>query len=400
MTLLNFYITQNLLFLTNIKTLKNLETILNLPTTPLHWALLTSLFVALGIQFFYYNFYTQFIKNQKKNKKSQTEEPISIIICAKNEGIYLQKNLINFLEQEYSEFELVIVNDGSLDDTETIIAQHQQNFPNLRTTKIPLDEKFHHNKKLAITIGIKAAKFERLVFSDIRNKPSSKKWLSELSKTWINSVQIAYSNFENKKGLAYNFRKFDLLFKNITSMSFAAVGKAHSGNGNNLAYKKSDFLKNKGFAKQSHFESGYDHLMAHQLAKKNGASVCIDPNSKIILPKEDSRYRWKIINEQYYKSRKHLPRGLKLLIDFEPLSKMLFYFLFTYSLFFTDLYILLGFAFIIRLIIIGRCFKIITTHLKEENLFLSSYLYDFFVPFSRMYFLCANFIFSKRNQWK
>lgn len=377
-----------------------MKTIITLPTSNSQWAILTVLFIAFCIQVSYYLRCILFLIKEKKNTHSEKTEAVSIVICAKNEGQYLQENLPGFLEQEYPNFELIIVNDGSEDDTETIIAQHQLKYPNLRSTKIPLDDKFYHNKKLALSIGIKAAKNEKIVFTNIRSKASSKRWLQKFINSWDKGVQLGYVNFENKKGFLYNFLKFDLLTKSIKDASFASLGKAHSGNGDNLGYKKSEFLANKGFFKHSHFEAGHDHLMVLQLSKFSGASVCIQADAKINLSSKNAFNQWVKINRQYYNCRKYLPLKLRLQIDLEPISKLFFFATIIYALFFTHLYFFLAIIYLTRIILIGSFFKISTSHLKEKNIFLSSYLYDIFVLFSKIYFLCTNFIFSKNNQWK
>ena len=377
-----------------------METLLTVPTSPFQWAILSILFTSLGIELFYYIFYIRSLRKEKKKKPISNTEALSIIICTKNESSYLEENLPLFLEQDYTDYEVIVVNDGSIDDTEPVIAKFQLKYPQLRMTKIPIDEKFHHNKKLAITIGIKAAKNENLIFTSIRNKPSGNIWLKTIVKSWDKGVVMGYANFENKKGFLHNFLKFDILLKNIKGSSFALSGNPYSGNGNNLGYKKSDFFKNKGFAKHSHFEAGYDHLMVQQLGKLSGNSVCNHPNAKINLCSENKSEQWREINQQYYKCRKYFSIKTKLVIDLEALSKTIFYTIFIYTLFFTDLYIFIAFAFLLRTIFIISFTKICTSHLKEENLFLSSCIYDIFVLFSRIYFLCTNFIFSKRNQWK
>ncbi len=377
-----------------------MEKIIILPATAIQWTILTVLFIAFFIQVYYHIRYILFFKKEQKRTHCKNTEPVSLVICAKNEEDYLQENLSGFLEQEYPNFELIIVNDGSEDETETIIAQHQIKFPNLRTTKIPLDDKFYHNKKLALSIGIKAAKNDHIVFTNIQSKAASEMWLQEFMNTWDKGVQIGYVNFENKKGFLYNFLKFDLLTKNIKNASFASSGKAHSGNGDNLGCKKSDFMANKGFAKNSHFEAGHDHLMVLQLSKFSGASICFKPEATINLSSENAFSQWVKINKHYYKCRKYLPIKIRLLIDLEPISKFIFFAAATYTLFFTDLYFLLAIIYLTRIILIGSFFKISTSHLKEENFFLSSYLYEIFVLFSKIYFLYTNIIFSKSNQWK
>ncbi|WP_372754527.1 glycosyltransferase [Labilibaculum sp.] len=377
-----------------------METIFTLPTTISQWAILTVLLISFCIQISYYIHHTLFFKKEKEKTHSLSKDAVSIIICAKNEAHYLEENLSGFLNQNYFNYEVIVVNDGSEDETDNIISRYRKDYPHLRSTTIPLDEKFRHNKKLALSIGIKAAKNEKLVFTNIQSKASSNNWLQNFMDSWEKGVHLGYVNFENKKGLFYNFLRFDLLTKYSRSAIFASLGKAHSGNGANLGYKKSDFFSNKGFQKHAHFEAGYDHLMVLQLAGKSGASVCINPEAKINLPSENAYQQWVKINRDYYKCRKYIPLATRLKIDLEPFSALIFYLSILCALFFPPLYLWGVVLFLSKIIFTGRLFKISTRHLKEENLFLSSCIYDFLVLFSKIYFSCTNFIFPKRNQWK
>ncbi len=83
--------------------------------------------------------------------KAETDDkvPVSIVICAKNEAKNLEKYLPRILEQNYSEYEVVVVNDCSEDETEEVLKRYSLMYPRLRSTIIKEDEKFTHGKKLA-----------------------------------------------------------------------------------------------------------------------------------------------------------------------------------------------------------------------------------------------------------
>lgn len=373
-----------------------METILALPNSPFQWLILFTLLISLGVEISYYLFYTKCFHKEKNTESLINTEAISVIICCKNEAAYLEENLPLFLLQDYQNYEVIVVNDGSTDNTEAIISKHQLKFPQLRTTTIPADQKFNHNKKLAITIGIKAAKNECLIFTSVKNKPSGNTWLQTISNHWHKGVVMGYANFENEEGLLHNFLKFDLLQKNLKASCFALSGNPYSGNGNNLGYHKSDFFKNKGFAKNAHFEAGYDHIMVQQLGQLSGNSVCNHPNAKINLSPDNKSSQWRKINQQYYKCRKFFPFKVKFFLDLEIANVILFYLTLIFAMFFTDLYLLLSLSLLLKILFTTSFFKIYTSHLKEEKIFLSSCIYDILVLFSKLYFSCTNFIFSKR----
>lgn len=377
-----------------------METILFFNLSLLQLTISGILLIAFIVQLTYILFYIIVFIRIKKSPGNQPQDPVSIVICSKNEGHFLKENLPFFLKQKYPNFEIIVVNDGSDDETETIVSVFQTTYQNLRMTKIPVDEKFFHNKKLAQAIGIKAAKNEKIIFSNAYSKPSNEKWLEGMMSCWEKGVLLGYANLENNEGFKYNLIKYDFLFGSIKSMCFAYLNRPFSGNGNNFGYKKSDFFTNKGFANHSHFEAGYDHLMVFQLGKKVGTSVCLLPDTKMILSKENLFTHWKNTNHQYFRSRKKIPSETTLILDTELLSRIIFFASLFSAIIFTNLYLFISIVFLLRLIILGAFFKLVTRHLKEENLFLSSYVYDIIILFIKLYFFFINLIFRKRKEWK
>ena len=54
-------------------------------------------------------------------EENKTMQPVSIIICARNEEDNLTEFLPKILTQNYPEFEVIVVNDCSYDNTENVI---------------------------------------------------------------------------------------------------------------------------------------------------------------------------------------------------------------------------------------------------------------------------------------
>ena len=96
----------------------------------------------------------------KKKKKSIEQIPVSVIICAKNEEQNLQTFLPNIIKQQYADFEIVLINDASSDDTLEIMQSFKEKHANIKIVNVKNNEAFWGNKKYALTLGIKAAKNE------------------------------------------------------------------------------------------------------------------------------------------------------------------------------------------------------------------------------------------------
>ena len=63
--------------------------------------------------------------------------------------------------QAYDNFEVIVVDECSEDDTQDVLTEIQKDYPQLRCTRIFPDTKFRFTKKLAINIGVLAAKHEQ-----------------------------------------------------------------------------------------------------------------------------------------------------------------------------------------------------------------------------------------------
>lgn len=358
--------------------------------------ILATLAFSFTIHLIYQLFYIFRFNKIKKQTSDNKLQAISIVICSKNNAEDLKENLPYFLEQDYPNYEVIVVNDGCVDDTDIVIKALQNKYDHLRTTRIPLDERFSHNKKLAQTIGIKGAKNENIIFSNPNCKPASKLWLQNLAKNWDKSVHIGYSNFENQKKFGTNLLKNDILKRWTKAICFSSTGKTYYGNGNNMGYLKEDFFANKGFAKHSQFEAGYDHLMAYRLSKKSGSSTYISPESKVFLPTRNPFEIWANEQKYYYQSRKYISKKIKFLLDLDSTSHFFLYLSMVFCLIFTNLYLITALVFLTCIFIAGIRFKIISSNLKEENLFLSSYICGMIIPLWKVSYYFKSLIQRKR----
>ena len=98
--------------------------------------------------------------NLKNLKKESAIIPVSVIIAARNEHKNLEKNLRSILTQDYPDFEVVVVNDGSFDGTKDLLKAMAQEYDHLKVVDLNIDEQYRRGKKFALTMGIKAAQNE------------------------------------------------------------------------------------------------------------------------------------------------------------------------------------------------------------------------------------------------
>lgn len=195
--------------------------------------------------------------------------PISVIICARNEAKNLKQYLPSVLNQNYPNFEVIVVNDCSSDTSDEVLRAFQKEYPQLKVVKIDEHPRYKTAKKFAVTLGIKAAAHEILVFTDADCEPQTNDWLSIIASNYSDphvEIVLAYSPYLKKSGFLNNLIRYETFQTALNYFSFALNGMPYMGVGRNLSYKKSLFFKGKGFAAHMHIPSGDDDLFVNQNA--------------------------------------------------------------------------------------------------------------------------------------
>jgi glycosyltransferase involved in cell wall biosynthesis len=282
--------------------------------------ILFSVFITVvSIQLIYYlSFLFSFATKQAETKPKKII-PLSVIICAKNEAENLKKNLPLILNQDYSNFEVVLVNDSSSDKTLEIMKNFEANNTKVRLVDVETNERFWGNKKYALTLGIKASKQDFLVFTDADCAPSSNQWLASISSNFSNqkSIVLGYSGYAKIKFSFLNkLIRFETLMTALQYFSYSNLGMPYMGVGRNMAYKKDVFFNNSGFNNHMFIKSGDDDLFINEVANSSNTSICFNKESFTISEPKTSFKSWilqkrrHISTAQFYKLKHKFFLGL------------------------------------------------------------------------------------------
>ena len=87
---------------------------------------------------------------------------ISVIVPVYNTGRYLQKCFNSILSQEMQDFEIIVINDGSTDNSQELIMQYVEGYPN----KIKYFQKENSGISSARNFGVEKATGDYLCFVD------------------------------------------------------------------------------------------------------------------------------------------------------------------------------------------------------------------------------------------
>lgn len=357
--------------------------------------------ISLFIQLLFYFIVYLRPKLWKQKTKAQCSEPVSVIICARNEEDNLRKFLPLVLEQNYPDFEVIVVNDCSQDNTEILLGELEQRYQQLRHTTIELDRKFTHGKKLAVNIGIKSAKNNRLVFIDADCYPVSKNWLKEISNSYTINKQIVlgYGGYEKKKGLLNIIIRFDAFFIAMQYLGMAIAGRPYMGVGRNMSYLKSLYTRGKGFASHYHIQSGDDDLFINEHAQKSNTAVMISAESFTRSVPHSSFTDWAKQKKRHLTTAPFYNKTDKFILSIEPFSRFLFYLMLAVLLWIKAPIVFLGAIFGVRLIVQLTIIKLVMNKFNEKGFWLLTPFMDVFLPIIQLFFIFSNQLNAKYSKW-
>lgn len=358
-------------------------------------------FVAFtAIQIIYYIFFSSFLFKQKKDKKTIIEHPISVLIFAKNQSENLQKFLPSILEQEYSKFEILLINNASIDNTDEVLEELKNKYSNIKIIDVENNEAFWGSKKYALTLGIKAAKYHHLLFTDASSKPVSKKWMQEINSNFSDekTIILGYSKVKKENTFSNLLVRFENLMTALKAFSFLKYGSAYKAFSNNFAYHRKEFYNAKGFINHMKISDGETDLFLKDVSKKQNTSFCISEDSFIETQQTKPFSNWYHQKKRDVFIKKKYLFKHRFFLNLFAFSKLIFYILATTLFFFYPYKIILPivlFYFLVQFIVIGLLAK----KLKEPILI-------YFLPFLEIGLLLIQIsifsahLISKPNHWK
>ncbi|MCP1995686.1 glycosyltransferase [Flavobacterium sp. HSC-61S13] len=232
------------------------------------------------IQIIYYISVFGPITFRQAQKCTPKRIPISVLICVKNQFEPLKKLLPLLINQSYPDFEIVLINNASTDDSLELMKDCASQFPFVKIVDVVNNEAFWGNKKYALTLGIKAAKNEYLLFIEPDSYPDSPQWIMNLSAqfTLHKTIVIGHARIEPKaKSWTNKLFRFQNTLQTLHVFSWTLMGKPFLGNGRNLAYKKDEFFSVNGYIEHMSLPYGEDSLFINQVAHGKNTTICDAP---------------------------------------------------------------------------------------------------------------------------
>ena len=268
-----------------------------------------------------------FYKRNARPKLDEELEPASIVLCARDAYEYLTELIPVLLNQDYPDFEIVVVNDCSDDETEEYLKDLERREPRVKPVQLKQHLNFFNGKKFPLSMGIKSAQNDLIVLTDFNCMPVNDQWLRSVVNRYNHQTEIVigYSPYVQKKGILNHLMRFDALQNGLLYLSAALNHHAYMGIGKNLSYRKELFFRNKGFISHYTTAVGEDDLFINKVSTKKNTEVLIDAENAILTTPTSSFKLWMRQKSSRYSTISKYDGRSRLMLSLFYGSQLLFY---------------------------------------------------------------------------
>jgi poly-beta-1,6-N-acetyl-D-glucosamine synthase len=369
------------------------------PLQILFWTFAAAVLIQL---LFYWTIFVRLLAHRIPDLRiTDPKPPVSVVIAARDEYLNLYENLPSILEQDYPNFEVIVVNNDSTDESAILLRNFQQQYPHLNVITLERNLNFFKGKKFPLSLGIRTAKNDILIFTDADCKPSSPQWINHMQSGFLNDtgIVLGIGQYRRAPGLLNLLVRYETFMVALQYLSFAIAGMPYMGVGRNLAYRKSLFLRQKGFISHYNIASGDDDLFVNRAAGSTTVNIRVHPDAHTFSRPVNSFKRFYIQKRRHLTTAKYYKTGHKLILGLWAVSTLTLFTTLAINLALQKFLILTSILFLLKWISQFIILKKTSQKLHFQLLCVLSPVLELLLIFVQGIVGVANF-FSKPKKWK
>lgn len=330
-------------------------------------------------------------------------QPVSVVVCARSEFENLQQLIPAILEQDYPDFELIVVDDASWDGSTSWLEELEKTEKRLKVVFVTDEmKKNYQGKKLALSLGLKAARHELVLLTDADCLPAGNQWIKGMVQAFhLNpetEIVLGYSPFRVAHNPVNLTARMDNAYTGIMYLSHAIAGMPYMGVGRNLSYRRSLFFRNKGFASHLHIAPGDDDLFVNEVCNNSNTAICLDPETFVYTRAKKSFADWFRQKKRHNFAGRYYRREHQFRLGMYAFTHGLLWLSFAASALFTESFgwalALLGLYWLIKWPYILYAFR----KLRQRGLAIWMPLYDILYVFYTSAFAFIT-VFGRQKKW-
>lgn len=235
--------------------------------------------------------------------------PLSIVIPAHNQATELRRHLPQVLEQDYYDFEVIVVDIASTDETKDVLEQLEMSYPQLRHTRTPASARDISLERLALTLGFRAAQHEWVVFTRADCEPATPHWLSRISEVASadKSIILGACQYDELQNTWFDIKvSYFRIHYTIANLHHILDGyPAVRADECNMAIRRSLFLETEGFGRHVNLLTGAAELLVNSLSTPTNTAVVTAPEAIVIQDRMPAKRLWLKHRTFYMETRRN-----------------------------------------------------------------------------------------------
>jgi glycosyltransferase involved in cell wall biosynthesis len=338
---------------------------------------------------------------KKNNNGVSVEQPVSLILTVRNQEENLKNNLPGILSLENPNFEMVVVDDYSEDNSYMVLGLLKERYKRLKFSILNQDTRF--SMKLAQNIALKAAEFDWVLTSPITLSGVDPNWLASMVKMLPEekNVVVAYSGVVRGKGFFHHLFRIETYYQYLKSTAYILNGIPFVYSDENVAFRKSKYFEVGGYGQKIAEPYANLELIINLFIQKKSTTVLFEKETAIRKSEKISRADYGELLKKSIRIEKHLSGWKRFVLTLDEIGKLLFLpFAVLVIILVPELWMILvgmlGIKFMANLVII----KITQNRLNERKIFISSLVYDLVMPYIRLFYKWHFNRRSKKVKWR
>lgn len=217
---------------------------------------------------------------------------VSIIIPVNERCASCADLLVESLSKQKGDvdYEIILADEGHSENVRDLVERGQKSFGSLRYTFVPETARYIEVRKLAITLGVKAARGEWVLILDAQTLPLNDEWLHHFVQNLSEESDMvqAYYNYEDNGTWVARRAILDEVDHFVQKVAAWDKGVTLDCGCTNWAMRKSFFMAQHGFADSVSLPFGEEAILAnlHVGADRLSILCAADTRAVLALPRK------------------------------------------------------------------------------------------------------------------
>jgi len=264
-----------------------------------------------------------YLKNRAPQQEEKSLPSVSVVLCVTNEYKVLRRLLPALLTQDYPCYEVVVVNDRSMDNSEILLRVLQEQYQHLQVRTTSTDDRFGRSPSLALGMAIRAAQYEAVLCIEADCQINDANWIRAMATPFGGKTKIVLGHTTHYKSSVWT--RCTLLQHTLHYMGKAALRRPYTGVGSNLLFKKSLFYDNNGFNVRLTREHFPLRVFIGEVVNQNNCRICAHPSGVTHSHMKRNGHLRRLFQKMEKRSLAITPQRVKHPMLLESLFRLLFY---------------------------------------------------------------------------